>query len=87
VGAARRHIVLEVIAEGVIISIIGGLTGLAIAAAVLEAANAVGGFDAALQGSTALGSVLAAAAAGLLASWYPARRAAAFDVVSALHED
>lgn len=87
VGAARRHIVLEVAAEGAVLSIAGGITGLLIAAAVLAAANAVGGFDAVLNAATAAGSLLAAAAAGLLASWYPAHRAAALDIITALRED
>jgi len=87
VGAARRHIVLEVIAEGVIIALAGGAAGLAIAAAVLALVRAVAGVDIGLQASTASGSLLAAAASGVLASWYPAHRAAAINIVSALRED
>lgn len=87
VGAARRHIVLEVVVEGVIISLVGGAAGLAGAAGILAAANVALDFDATLQVSTALGSMLAAALSGVLASWYPARRAAAINVVRALHED
>lgn len=87
VGAARRHIVLEVVAEGVIVSLIGGAVGLLLATGVLAVAAAATGVDVAMHPSTALASLLAAAASGVLASWYPARRAAAIDVVAALHED
>jgi len=87
VGAARRHIVMEVVAEGVIIAFLGGALGLAGAAGALSAISAVLGFNASLQASTAFGSLLAASVSGVLASWYPARRAAAINVVRALHED
>ena len=87
VGAARRHIILEVVAEGVIISFLGGAVGLVAAAVALGVISSALDLQAFLQPSTAVGSLLAASASGVLASWYPARRAASINIVAALHED
>jgi ABC-type antimicrobial peptide transport system permease subunit len=40
-----------------------------------------------LDMSTTLGSLAAAALAGLVSGWYPARRAAALDVVDAMRQE
>ena len=87
VGATRTSVVFEVLAEAAIVALAGGAVGLAAAAFALAGASAALGVDLPLRLSTALGSLAAAGSAGIAAGWYPARRAATIDVVTALKAD
>ncbi len=64
-----------------------GSIGLAAAAAVIAIAAGPLGIDLSLDWVTALGSVAAAGVSGIVAGWYPARRAAALDVITALRQE
>jgi len=86
IGATRSQIMVEVLAESFVISLIGGLVGLAFVYGLALAAGAAG-LDVQLRASTALWSLTAAALSGLLAGWYPARRATRIDVVDALRSE
>lgn len=87
VGASRGQIVREVLAEAALVALAGGLAG-ALAAAGLVAALAVPlKIDLAVSPRTLLAALAASAASGLLAGWYPARRAARIEVVSALRQE
>lgn len=86
VGATRLEILVEVLAESVVVSLVGGVAGLAFVWLLVGAASAAG-LDLELPVSTALWSLLAAAASGLLAGWYPALRATRVDVVDALRSE
>jgi putative ABC transport system permease protein len=83
-GAARAHIIAETLAESSIIALFGGLVGLAVAVVSLSAAAGVLGVTLRLDVPTAAGSLAAAGASGVLAGWYPARRASRLDVIAAL---
>ena len=87
VGATARQILVEVLAESSLIALAGGLVGVAVAALVLRAASGVFGAPLTLGLPTITVSVGAAAASGMLAGWYPARRAATTDIVTALHAE
>ena len=87
IGAARASILVETLAESTVIALIGGAIGLAVAAGVLAAASGAVSMNLALAWPTTIGSVVAAGLSGLVAGWYPARRAAALDIVDALRQE
>ena len=87
VGAARANVLVEVLAESSVVAFAGGIAGLAIAAGVLSIASRALSMDLALQWTTTAGSLVAAGASGVVAGWYPARRAAALDVINALRQE
>jgi ABC-type antimicrobial peptide transport system permease subunit len=87
VGASRREVVFETLAESSLIGLGGGLAGLGGAWVLTAAATHLSGVDVGLAATTALASLAAAVASGLAAGWYPARRAASIDVITALRQD
>ena len=87
VGAGRRQITIEVLAESSLIALVGGAAGLTAAQALLTVAAAASGLDLPLRVSTVAWSLGAAAASGLVAGWYPARRAARIDVIAAIKQE
>jgi putative ABC transport system permease protein len=87
VGAARANVLVETLAESTVIAAAGGAIGLAVAGLALWLASSATGTPLPLEWPTALGSLVAAAASGIVAGWYPARRAAALDVINALRQD
>jgi putative ABC transport system permease protein len=87
VGATRGQIVVEVLAESALVAFGGGSVGLLVAGFALSAASGAAGTDLSLQPATIAFSLGAAAASGIGAGWYPARRAASLDVVAALRAE
>jgi ABC-type antimicrobial peptide transport system permease subunit len=86
-GARRRDVVIETLAEATMVSIGGGVAGVLAAVAVLSVASTAIGIELRLTPAVAAGSLAAASASGMLAGWYPARRAAAIDVIRALRRE
>ena len=86
-GAARRDIALEVVAESTLVAVAGGLAGLAAAQLLLAAASGPLGTALAVRGGTAAWGLAAAAGSGLLAGWFPAARAARLDVIAAIRQE
>ncbi|RPI55617.1 MAG: ABC transporter permease [Acidobacteria bacterium] len=86
-GAPRISVLLETMAESSVIAIVGGAIGVLIAAAVVAAASGRVGVPLALEWPTLAGSLAAAAVAGVAAGWYPARRAASLNVITALRQE
>ena len=87
IGAPRRQILREVLAESTLLAVAGGAVGLGLVALLVRLVVRATGFDVDLRTSTMLWSLFAAAASGMLAGWYPARRATRIDVVSAIRSD
>ena len=85
VGAARSRIMAEVIAESILVALFGGAVGVLIAQGLLSTGETLTGFELPLAVPTMGWSLVAAAASGLVAGLYPARRAARIEVISALH--
>ena len=87
VGASRADVLIETLAESSMIALLGGAIGIVVAAVVLSLASGAVGTALTLEWPTALGSLAAAGASGVAAGWYPARRAAALDVITALRQE
>jgi len=83
-GAARRHVVFEVLAEATMIGLVGGAAGLAVAGLALVTAAGPLGIPLPLRLGTVLWSLSAAGLSGIVAGVYPARRASRIDVISAI---
>jgi putative ABC transport system permease protein len=91
-GARRRHIVAQFVFEALLLALIGGLAGLAVAAAVVFIVDGLPPSNEAMEylanpklpWPIALGTVLILTAIGLAAGVFPARRAAAVDPVQSL---
>ena len=86
-GATRTSIIAETLAEAAIIALAGGAVGLTLAHLVIRAASVPLGLPLTIRLPVALGSLMAAALAGIVAGWYPARRAVSSDVIAALRQD
>jgi putative ABC transport system permease protein len=86
VGASRAQILAEILAESVAISALGGLAGVLVVYVLVEIAGRAG-LDLRLAVSTVGWSLVAACASGLLAGWFPARRATRIVVVDALRAE
>jgi len=86
-GASRRHITVETLAESTLVALGGGLAGLTLAAVLLRFAAGPLGLVLSLDWGVALGSVAAAGVAGLAAGWYPARRATRLTVIDAMRQE
>ncbi|NKB90437.1 MAG: FtsX-like permease family protein [Acidobacteria bacterium] len=86
VGASRAQIMAEVLAESLFIGVFGGAVGLGMVYVLVPVARAAG-LEVELQASTALTSLVAASLSGIVAGWYPARRATRIDVVDALRSE
>jgi putative ABC transport system permease protein len=86
-GAARSHIIVEVLAEASLIAIAGGAVGLLGAQAILALAAGPLDLDLPIRASTMVWSLGAAAASGIVAGWYPARRAARIDPIVAIRQE
>ena len=87
VGARRDQIVGEILAESVLLALGGGLAGIATAVAVMAAAAAVVPIPLVATPRTLAVALIAAAASGVAAGWYPAVRATRLDVITALRSD
>jgi putative ABC transport system permease protein len=86
-GAPRRQIMREVLAESALVAIVGGAAGAA--AAVILVALLARALDIPLgvRASTVGWSLLASALSGIAAGWYPARRAVRLDVITAIRSE
>jgi putative ABC transport system permease protein len=87
VGARRGNVMVETVAESLLVALVGGAAGLVLAALLLTVASGPLGVDLALEWPVTIGSLGAAGLSGVVSGWYPARRAAALDIVNALRQE
>lgn len=86
-GAGRTQIMQEVLAEAVVVAIAGGAVGALVAWALVSVLASALGVPIAVRGTTLAVALSAAAASGIVAGWYPARRATRLDVIAALRTE
>ena len=88
IGGSRRRIIRELVAEAAVIGLIGGVSGLALGAVVVEVANEAGRGSGMVLFDLTLGTALFAVAfstiLGMVAGVVPAWNAARLDPVAAL---
>lgn len=86
-GARRGQIMLEILAESILLSVGGGLGGIMAAVGLMAAAGIVVPVPLVIAPKTVFVALAAAAGAGLAAGWYPAARATRLEVIAALRSE
>ncbi len=84
VGAKRRHVTLQFLCEACILSVLGGLIGLTLSAAVVSIYNIIAGSSATINWSIGLAAVVFCAVIGVLFGSYPAAKASRLQPIDAL---
>ncbi len=86
-GAPRGQIMREVLAESTLVSLIGGVAGVLVVLLLTAGLSRALEIALPVRWSTVAWAVLASAASGLAAGWYPARRATRIDVMAAVRAE
>jgi putative ABC transport system permease protein len=86
-GASRAQIMREIVAEAMLISLAGGLVGTLLTAAAVSVLARTLQLDIVVRPATVAWAIGAAALSGLLAGYYPARRATRIDVIAAVRAE
>jgi putative ABC transport system permease protein len=86
-GARRRQLMFEVFAESGLVAIAGGSLALILVWLLTGVLSKLTGFGLTLAPSTAFWSLFSASVAGIVAGWYPARRAVRIDIIAALRNE
>jgi ABC-type antimicrobial peptide transport system permease subunit len=84
VGAKRRHILLQFLAEAVVLAGVGGVIGVVLGIASAGAVSMLAGWPTLISGGAVVGSLLFSATIGVFFGFWPARRAAGLDPIAAL---
>jgi macrolide transport system ATP-binding/permease protein len=84
IGARRLHVLLQFLAEAVILSVTGGLAGIVFGLLVTEAIAYLAGWPTFISLSAVAVGFLFSAAVGIFFGYYPARKAAGLDPIEAL---
>ncbi len=84
IGARRTHVLLQFLAESVILSVTGGVAGIVIGILFSIAISLVAGWPAPISLAAVAGGFLFSAAVGIFFGYYPARKAARLDPIEAL---
>jgi len=86
-GASRAQIMQEVLSEAVVVAVVGGAVGVAVAAGLVQLLASALGVPIGVSVTTLVVAISAAGLSGILAGWYPARRATRLDVITALRTE
>jgi putative ABC transport system permease protein len=84
IGAHNRDIMLQFLCESVILSLIGGIIGIILGLIIAYVASKLMHMPYVVSEMAILGSFLVCALTGIFFGWYPAKKAANMDPISAL---
>jgi len=84
IGARNRDIMLQFLCESVILSLIGGIIGIFFGLLVSYVASALLSWPFIVSSSAVVLSFLVCAFTGVFFGWYPAKKAASLDPITAL---
>ncbi len=84
IGARRVHVLLQFLAEAVLLSVVGGIAGIIGGVAASLAISLIAGWPAPIAWSAIAGGFMFSALVGMFFGYYPARKAARFDPIEAL---
>jgi ABC-type antimicrobial peptide transport system permease subunit len=84
IGARRVDVLLQFLAEAVIISVAGGLAGIIVGVAASRVVSAVAGWPTQISIVAIAGGFVFSAAVGIFFGYYPARKASRLDPIEAL---
>jgi putative ABC transport system permease protein len=87
VGARRRDILTQFLAEAVILSLVGALAGIALGVGGTQALANFADWTVALRSDAILLSVASASVVGVFFGWYPARKASRMAPIEALRHE
>jgi putative ABC transport system permease protein len=87
IGASQGQVMREVVAESLLVSTAGGVAGTLLTSLALAALASFLDIDIVVRGATVAWAMGAAALSGLVAGYYPARRATRIDVIAAVRAE
>ncbi len=84
IGARRLHILLQFLVESSLLSVLGGIAGIALGISASKALSAIAHWPTLISSESVAGGFVFAAAVGVFFGWYPARKASLLDPIEAL---
>jgi macrolide transport system ATP-binding/permease protein len=84
IGARRVHVLLQFLVEAVLLSVIGGLSGIAVGIAISKLVSWLAGWPTLLSPLAIASGFFFSAAVGIFFGFYPARRASLLNPIEAL---
>jgi ABC-type antimicrobial peptide transport system permease subunit len=84
IGARRLHVLLQFLAEAVLLSVSGGVAGILIGTLASLTISMTAGWQAPVSATAVAVGFLFSAAVGIFFGYYPARKAAHLDPMEAL---
>lgn len=85
VGAKRKHIMFQFLCEACILSVLGGLIGLALSMGVIEFYTLIADTAVTMNWPVAIAAIVFCAVIGVLFGGYPAAKASRLQPIDALH--